>query len=850
MQKYEITFYGKEYTEKPTGNEIKKINSNLNTMKMDYREIAERVGNKGCTFCTGVFKSVETNKQSGNRNWMRPGRPKIRRRKADYLHQQLIALDFDSGITFSEVKSRADKYDLSLLFAYKTFSWTPEKEKFRIVFALDRMVDDIFTTESILCLLGEIFNECDIACKECARMFYGGKGLLYLAEEPDELSLGRISVAYVAYMLEKSGEKHYQRDIKKFYNKANIKYGKKFPLIDENGRFVRYSNASESKPVKNTSYKKMILEDENDSNQKIEFDKLCKICRLYKNFVTGEEYYYYPELFHLATNMINIVKGKKMFLNVLYSEANDHCESYKQKPWKTTLDFIIEKEYKPQGCNRCPYCDECLHAKNMILTIKPGKSTLLPIERKEYVTIEEAEYDLKENFITALESDKNGIHIIKAQTGLGKTTLYLNCMRYSERPFLIVVPTHKLKNEVCQKALGLGIKNITCTPEMPIFSDELQGEIERWYSVGAGQIAIEKLRNILQTMKENDKDFMFLKRYIEQYDIAKNFEGHVITTHDRFILMRKNNPFLQGRTVIVDEDIMRTILSVQSVSTDDILNAIKGGIFKDEVEKKLKTIIKSEGYQSYRYDSSLKVDINDELLKGLENVNGNILDLVYSSYIFRDKKTVTYLTKRLLPCDKVIVLSATANVEIYRMLTKYDIHYYNCKQAEYTGRVELYPDKTYSRYTFKNDEQKENKEEKDLIQYIKEIVADDPVITFKDWEKAFDTNYHYGAVEGLNCLEGKNIAVVGLPNINPCVYKLYGMAAGVKDFTETMKDIRIDYNGYNFSMKTFENPEMRLIQLWLLESQIEQAVGRARLLRNDCTVKVFARFPVDQAVIV
>ena len=82
----------------------------------------------------------------------------------------------------------------------------------------------------------------------------------------------------------------------------------------------------------------MILEDENDSNQKIDFDKLCKICRLYKNFVTGEEYYYYPELFHLATNMINIVKGKKMFLNVLYSEANDHCESYKQKPWKTTQE--------------------------------------------------------------------------------------------------------------------------------------------------------------------------------------------------------------------------------------------------------------------------------------------------------------------------------------------------------------------------------------------------------------------------------------------------------------------------------------------------------------------------------
>lgn len=845
MRKYEITFYGKEYTEKPTGNEIKKINSNLNNVIIDYREIAERVGNKGCTFCTGVFKSVETNKQSGNGSWMYPDRPKIRRRKADYLHQQLIALDFDSGITFSEVKSRADKYDLSLLFAYKTFSWTPEKEKFRIIFALDHIIDDLFTAETVLRMLGKIFTECDSACHECSRMFYGGRGVLYLTEKPDELSLDRISVAFAAYMRDNHGEGHYRNELKNFYKEKSIKYDKNLPVVDENGRFVSYRASSKS-----TSVKSGVSKQKAKREKDFDFDKLYQCCRLYRDFVTGGEYYYHPELLHIATNLINIENGKEMFLNILDSEANEYCKAYKEKPWDLTINMIINKRYKPKGCYKCPYCDECLHSKNMILTVKPGRSTLLPIERKEYFSIEEAVYDLKDKFNIAINSNSNGIHIIRAQTGLGKTTLYLNCMKYSERPFLIVVPTHKLKNEVCQKALDLGIKNIACTPEMPIFSDELQGKIERWYSVGAGQIAIEKLRNILQTMKENDKDFMSLKSYIEQYDRAKDFDGHVITTHDRFILMRKNNPLLQGRTVIVDEDIMRTMLSVQSVSTDDILNAIKGGIFKDEVEKKLKTIIKSEGCQSYRYDSSLKVDINDELLKGLENVNGNILDLVYSSYIFRDKKTVTYLTKRLLPCDKTIVLSATANEEIYRLLTKYDIHYYNCKQAEYTGKVELYPDKTYSRYTFKNDKQKENKEEKDLIQYIKEIVADDPVITFKDWEKSFDTNYHYGAVEGLNCLEGKNIAVVGLPNINPCVYKLYGMAAGVKDVTETMKDIRIDYNGYNFSMKTFENPEMRLIQLWLLESQIEQAVGRARLLRNDCTVKVFARFPVDQAVIV
>ena len=40
---------------------------------------------------------------------------------------------------------------------------------------------------------------------------------------------------------------------------------------------------------------------------------------------------------------------------------------------------------------------------------------------------------------------------------------------------------------------------------------------------------------------------------------------------------------------------------------------------------------------------------------------------------------------------------------------------------------------------------------------------------------------------------------------------------------------------------------MRRIQLWSIESLLEQAIGRARLLRYNCTVWVFAGFPAEQA---
>lgn len=104
-------------------------------------------------------------------------------------------------------------------------------------------------------------------------------------------------------------------------------------------------------------------------------------------------------------------------------------------------------------------------------------------------------------------------------------------------------------------------------------------------------------------------------------------------------------------------------------------------------------------------------------------------------------------------------------------------------------------------------------------------------------------------VSFLKCLEGKNISVIGLPNVDELVYKLYGMAAGVNVDNCNMRSMRVKYNSYDFSINSFDNEKLRTIQLWMLESLLEQAVGRARLLRFDCTVKVFARFPIDQAII-
>ena len=116
--------------------------------------------------------------------------------------------------------------------------------------------------------------------------------------------------------------------------------------------------------------------------------------------------------------------------------------------------MLIEMDYQPASCHTCPYEKDCLHAKNMVLTAKPGHSTILPIQKQEYVSIEEAELDLGNQFLKAIRSQETGLHILKAQTGIGKTSLYLKYIQtHPNEKFLIAVPTHQLKAEIYAKAL-------------------------------------------------------------------------------------------------------------------------------------------------------------------------------------------------------------------------------------------------------------------------------------------------------------------------------------------------------------------------------------------------------------
>ena len=138
--------------------------------------------------------------------------------------------------------------------------------------------------------------------------------------------------------------------------------------------------------------------------------------------------------------------------------------------------------------------------------------------------------------------------------------------------------------------------------------------------------------------------------------------------------------------------------------------------------------------------------------------------------------------------------------------------------------------------------------ETDLLnmEKVDEIVGDleRNVITFKKFSP--DAEIYFGKTEGFNEYKGKDLAVIGTPHNVPFLYNLIGAYLGYR--TDDRLSVRYVENGmYAFPFMTFRDKEIRNLQFYFIESELEQAIGRARILRHDCTVYLFSNFPCRQA---
>jgi hypothetical protein len=187
---------------------------------------------------------------------------------------------------------------------------------------------------------------------------------------------------------------------------------------------------------------------------------------------------------------------------------------------------------------------------------------------------------------------------------------------------------------------------------------------------------------------------------------------------------------------------------------------------------------------------------------------------------------------------KYIMVSATANKKISQnYFGKDNVEFHECKNAQYKGTLNQYYDKTMSRACIDKNPI--------AIGRIKRWSGFEHTITFKKYHIG---DLHFGNTEGCDYLKGENIDVIGTPHQLERIYKLFALSIGL-DFDEDAKlnQCIVDHNGYRFRFMTYEDEDLRAVQFYMIESELEQAVGRARLLRKPCTVNLFSNFPLSQA---
>ena len=110
-----------------------------------------------------------------------------KRKKADLLEIEVLALDFDNKNIvdyFSIEEAVKDDFILkSASFLYQSFSSTKESERYRLVFRLSRKIFTNEEYEHIYQKLINMYPSLDTATKDSSRIFYGGRDLIEIGED-------------------------------------------------------------------------------------------------------------------------------------------------------------------------------------------------------------------------------------------------------------------------------------------------------------------------------------------------------------------------------------------------------------------------------------------------------------------------------------------------------------------------------------------------------------------------------------------------------------------------------------------------------------------------------------------
>lgn len=745
-----------------------------------------------------------------------------KRKNDNWEGQMVFALDFDCGVKPDEVIKQFNDFGIRPNIIYYSFSDSTELRKFRIILLVDTVVTDYEQALAVRKGLINTFPQCDKSCKDAARMFFGGKNGELLNAEP--IRLEKI-VEFICINLI-SGDDNQTRKIEE--NWYNL-------LLYNNDIQKSAKNDEKSKKSTSTVIPQTQLHTnkylESLKNHNFNFEKMKDRVQIFREFSEGKRLSH-DELLGLATNLIWTKGGLSKMKSTMLKYNHLGITDYSQHNFNI-LPYVKKMGYYPMWLKKfSPYPDDWNYT-NLISAGKDTRGMIEVLEPQTKITLEQGEQEFERVFNEIINKENNKIYLIKATVGLGKTGKITNLNQYT-----LAFPTHDLITEVSNR---MTVDYVT-TPPIPTFFDKQHNDkIGYLYKSGLNKEVYSIIRSIAtDTSRDynNAKDRTLAMQYLENNTKATKSSETVLTTHIRAMM----NEY-QHDTIIFDEDPLDSLIEIKRLDTKD-LHIINNGQFSQEATREALTYINSikpgEMTETPRY----AVDY-EQLLPAIlwSDVSSNVIRFFDSTYFTKDERydhVVHYITKRELPSDKkIIILSATAPIPIYKKLFGDRLEVIDIGNVINQGNVEQHTNRSFSRSSLTKVD----------LDEIKELVGNKPVITFQSFSDKINSDnleIHYGNCEGFDSLKGQDIVVLGTPHLNNIFYFLYAKVLGIKldDEGYLMRHQKIEWNGFRFMFMSFNDEQLRTIQLSLIESELQQAVGRARTIRTDAKVMVYSNLPL------
>jgi hypothetical protein len=804
--------------------------------------------------------------------------------------------------------TRATKVNVHPAFGYTTFRHSEALHKFRLVFALDVAITDIRIRNTIQFALLRLFPNADQVCKDSARLFFGGRELICSNYDsvvnPYELIQNMIATIKSENLAPKATKATKAFCQETGLNMINGLPDVRFIEDVENGnltcRPILYIYRCEGEISKNIAFNFFIKKEDiittdsatkkknskygiptntkekTTTTQRFDFEELRDNCELYRSFVEGSRWAYHQEVFGMATNLSNVEGGEKRLLEALQNASYDSNRNNLEHTVKSSKSY----NYEPTRCNNfCPFASECEHNLNMLQQVENKQRSIRQItEATQTITLAEAEKKTYEEILIAFNNtNKDIVNVIKSPTGIGKSYMLQEIAKTDPDFFtntIVAFPTHKLLKEQVAKIIQY-LPHLLYMNEAEIEDKKLRTVVKTAQTVGNYEGVRLLLKGHIKTLEasrttENtvsvDRQIKSINSYLESSTIAKTTDRPIFCTHKRLTILRNTHV----KRIIVDEDLVNTLAQTITVDVKELkisLNYANSMIlskFYDLTTIQSHIIMLIEFFEKVAKTQNVVTEYPHQLFvvpdaSEVKNFllsctpNFNLIDLLNIKAATCNGEVITAVINNIDNIQDVpmTILSATANETVYKTLLKRKtIKFTNIDNVETKGQVIIHTNGNSRSYLTKNFD-------KTIARIKEESPNIKNVITFAKFEEKFEKQgftpiAHYGATAGLDVYKGQDLIVFGTPHMNISAYLILAHMCGIKKGIKTEMDVvSCNRNGFEFSFSTYNNDDtseeaklLREIQFYLIEAELIQSIGRARVLRENCTVHVYSNLPI------